>query len=189
MSAPLPTKTFDDVCSRCGPVLSAVRVWMLAVLACLLAGVSVAAQDASPTLPRVAQEQMDSLASRVAEQIRQSKIDPAYPKILVIDFSNAGDKQFSKLGTLLADDLAQFLSGYASGFQVQDRKSFSEYLKQNWMGLDDLQSESVCLTLARSMGGAGVLRGTIEMDANQQLRVNLRIDGIGSDWSGDAQFP
>jgi TonB family protein len=188
MSAPLPTKTFDDVCSRCGPVLSAVRVWMLAVLACLLAGVSVAAQDASPTLPRVAQEQMDSLASRLADEIRQSKIDPAYPKILVIDFSNAGDKQFSRLGTLLADDLAQALSNYASGFQVQDRKVFNEYLKQNWMGLSDLQGEAVCVALARSMGGAGVVRGTIETDAAQQLRISVRTDGLGPSWSGEAQF-
>ncbi|HZV87723.1 MAG TPA: energy transducer TonB [Candidatus Binatus sp.] len=132
---------------------------------------------------------MDSLASRVAEQIRQSKIDPAYPKILVIDFSNASDKQFSKLGSMLADDLAQSLAGFASGFQVEDRKSFNAYLKENWMGLEDLQSEAVCLTLARSMGGAGVVRGTIDAGANQELRVSLRIDGLGSTWSGDAELP
>jgi TonB family protein len=168
--------------------LGRIGLLLIAALACSLSSVSAAAQDSAPALPRTAQDQMDSLASRVAEQIRQSKIDPAYPKILVIDFSNAGGKQFSKLGTLLADDLAQSLSGYASGFQVQDRKAFSEYLKQNWMGLDDLQSEAVCLTLARSMGGAGVVRGTIETDAIQELRISLHIDGIGSDWSGDAQF-
>ncbi len=132
---------------------------------------------------------MDSLASRLAGQIRQSKIDPAYPKILVIDFSNAGDKQFSKLGTLLADELAQSLAGFASGFQVQDRKEFSAYLKENWMGLEDLQNEVVCLTLARSMGGAGVVRGTIETEANQRLRISLRTDGLGTNWSGEAEFP
>jgi len=131
---------------------------------------------------------MDSLASRVAEQIRQSKIDPAFPKILVMDFSNSDDKQFSKLGTLLADDLARSLTGFASGFQVQDRKSFNAYLKENWMGLDDLQSEAVCLTLARSMGGAGVVRGTIETNAAQQLRISVRIEGLGQSWSGDAQL-
>jgi TonB family protein len=189
MWASLLKKTFSIVCPGIiACVLGPLCALMPAVLMCSL-GAATAARDEAPALPRAAQEQMDSLASRVAEQIRQSKIDPAYPKILVIDFSNASDKQFSKLGALLADDLAQSLSGYASGFQVQDRKSFSEYLKQNWMGLDDLQSEAVCLTLARSMGGAGVVRGTIETDANQQLRVSLRIDGIGSDWSGDAQFP
>ena len=190
MWASLLKKTFSVVCpGTIARILGSPSALMTALLVCSLLGASAADRDEAPALPRAAQEQMDSLASRVAEQIRQSKIDPAYPKILVIDFSNASDKQFSKLGTLLADDLAQSLSGYASGFQVQDRKSFSEYLKQNWMGLDDLQSEAVCLTLARSMGGAGVVRGTIETDANQQLRVSLHIDGIGSDWSGDAQFP
>jgi len=56
------------------------------------------------------------------------------------------------------------------------------------MGLEDLQSEAVCLTLARSMGGAGVVRGTIEADAAQQIRINVRTDGLGSPWSGEAQF-
>jgi TonB family protein len=165
------------------------RVLLVAALACSLLATTSAAQEPASALPRAAQEQMDFLASRVAEQIRQSKIDPAFPKILVIDFLNASDKQFSKLGTVLADDLAQSLSGVASGFQVQDRKSFNAYLKENWMGLDDLQSEAVCLTLARSMGGAGVVRGTIETDADHQMRVRLRIDGLGQAWSGDVQFP
>jgi TonB family protein len=162
---------------------------IIAVMLVSVLSVSTAARDEAPALPRAAQEQMDSLASHVAEQIRQSKIDSAFPKIFVIDFSNASDKQFSKLGTLLADDLALSLAGYASGFQVQDRKSFNDYLKENWMGLDELQSEAVCLTLARSMGGAGVVRGTIETDAKQQLRISVNIDGLGITWSGEAEFP
>ena len=159
---------------------------MMAVLACSLGSVCTA-QD-GPPLPRAAQDQMDSLASRAADQIRQSKLDPAFPKVFVIDFSNATDRQFSKLGSVLADDFAQSLAGVASGFQVEDRKSFYEYLKENWMGLDDLQSEVASLTLARSMGGAGVIRGTIEAEANQQLRIRLRTDGFGAAWTGDAQF-
>jgi TonB family protein len=162
---------------------------LIAMIMSSLFSASTATREDAPALPRAAQEQMDSLASRVAEQIRQSKIDPALPKIFVIDFSNAGDKQFSKLGSLLADDLAQSLAGLASDFQVQDRKAFNAYLKENWMGLEELQSEAVCLTLARSMGGAGVVRGTIEADANQQLRISVSIDGLGTTWSGDAQFP
>jgi TonB family protein len=189
MRASLAKKTFTDVCSDSSSVLSAVAVLMIAALGCAFAGVPAAAQDASPLLPRIVQEQMDSLASRVAEQIRQSKIDPALPKIFVIDFSNASDRQFSKLGSILADDLAQSLSSLASGFQVEDRKEFSAYLKENWMGLDDLQNEVVCLTLARSMGGSGVVRGTIETDVNQQLRIRLRTEGIGLAWTGDAQVP
>ena len=170
-------------------VFVALAAGMIALLACETAGASSVAQDASPASSRIVRDQMDSLASRLAEQIRQSKIDPAYPKILVIDFSNASDKQFSILGALLADELAQALAGFASGFQVQDRKEFSAYLKENWMGLEDLQNEFVCLTRARSMGGAGVVRGTIEIEANQRLRISLRTDGLGTSWSGEAEFP
>jgi TonB family protein len=190
MWASLRKKTSFAVCL--GSALRAMGPLSALIITVMLVSVlsaSTAARDEAPALPRAAQEQMDSLASRVAEQIRQSKIDTAFPKIFVIDFSNAIDKQFSKLGTLLADDLALSLAGYASGFQVQDRKSFNDYLKENWMGLDELQSEAVCLTLARSMGGAGVVRGTIETDAKQQLRISVIIDGLGTTWSGDAEFP
>ncbi len=187
--APLLRKTSSVVClGGIARALEALSALLFAAMMWLFTA-SAAAREDAPALPRAAQEQMDSLASRVAEQIRQSKIDPEFPKIFVIDFSNAADKQFSKLGTLLADDLAQSLAGAASGFQVEDRKSFNAYLKENWMGLEELQSEAVCLTLARSMGGAGVVRGTIETDANQQLRISLSIDGLGTTWSGDAQFP
>lgn len=183
-------KTFTEVCrGRASFVLRVVGALMMAVLTCSFFSSSVCAQDGAPALPRIAQDQVDALASRVAAQIRQSKIDPALPKVFVIDFSSTGGKQFSKLGSMLADDFARSLSGFASGFQVEDRKSFSAYLKENWMGLEDLQSEAVCLTLARSMGGAGVIRGTMETDANQQLRINLRTDGLGPAWSAEAQFP
>jgi TonB family protein len=190
MWASLLKKTSSVAClGGISRVLEALSALLIAATMCFLFAASAVAREDAPALPRAAQEQMDSLASRVAEQIRQSKIDPAFPKIFVIDFSNARDKQFSKLGTLLADDFAQSLAGLASDFQVQDRKAFNAYLKENWMGLEELQSEAVCLTLARSMGGAGVVRGTIESDANQQIRISVSIDGLGTTWSGDAQFP
>lgn len=190
MCAPLPRKAFHSVYAvDFKRKLSHVRLLLLGALASLCLSAGAAAQDSPPGLPAAAQAQINSLASRVAAQIRGSKIDPALPKVFVIDFSNAGGTQFSRLGSILADDFAQTLSGFASGFQVEDRKAFSAYLKENWMGLDDLESEAVCLTLARSMGGAGVVRGTIETNANEQLRVSLTLDGIGPGWTGDAQFP
>ena len=179
-----------DLChGRFLRALGILAAGMIALLACGAGGAASAVQDVSPTSSRIVQDQMDSLASRLAEQIRQSKIDRALPKIFVIDFSNASDRQFSKLGSLLADDLAKSLSSFASDFQVEDRKEFNAYLKENWMGLDDLQNEVVCLTLARSLGGSGVVRGTMETDANQQLRIRLRTDGLGPAWTGEAQFP
>ncbi|MGB2623761.1 MAG: energy transducer TonB [Candidatus Acidiferrum sp.] len=162
---------------------------VIAVVACSLLGTPAAAQDPPPALPPAAQAQLDSLASRVAAQVRASKIDPALPKVFVMDFSDASGARFSKLGSLLADNFADSLTAFASGFQVENRRSFSAYLKENWMGPDDLRDEAVCLTLARSMGGAGIVRGTIETDANQKLRVSVNIDGIGPAWTADAQFP
>jgi TonB family protein len=185
----LPKKTISEVCS--GRVWAAARLvgaLLIVLLSCSGFSYSAEKQDDAPVFPRDTQDQLNGLASRVADHIRNSKIDPAFPKIFVIDFTNAGDKQFSKLGSVLADDLAQSLSGFASGFQVEDRKSFNDYLKENWMGLDDLESEVVCVTLARSMGGAGVVRGNIETEANQQLRITLQVDGMGPAWSADIQL-
>jgi TonB family protein len=190
MRASLQKKTLSDVCpSSSSLVFGAALLLLIAVLACSLSSASAPAQDSAPALPRIAQDQMDALASRVAEQIRQAKIDPALPKVFVIDFSNASDRQFSKLGSILADDLAVSLSSFASGFQVEDRQAFNAYLKENWMGLGDLKNEVICLTLARSMGGAGIVRGTIETDATQQLRLSVHTDGLGPSWSGEAQLP
>jgi hypothetical protein len=189
MWASLQKKTFSVVCpGTMRRVLGLLGTLLIVLVMISVCSGSAAERDEAPALPRVAQEQLDSLASRVAEQIRLSKIDPAFPKIFVIDFSNASDKQFSKLGTLLADDLALSLAGDASGFQVQDRKSFNAYLKENWMGLEELQIEAVCLTLVRFMGGAGAVRGSIETDANQQLRISVSIDGLGTTWSGMHSF-
>lgn len=190
MRASLQKKTLSDVCpSSSSLVLGAALLLLIAVLACSLSSASAPAQDSAPALPRIAQDQMDALASRVAEQIRQAKLDPALPKVFVIDFSNASDRQFSKLGSILADDLAVSLSSFASGFQVEDRQAFNAYLKENWMGLGDLKNEVICLTLARSMGGAGIVRGTIETDATQRLRLSVHTDGLGPSWSGEAQLP
>jgi TonB family protein len=190
MWAPLEKKICSTLCSprrtsRSGPIAAL----LVAMLASLYFDATAAPQDSVPTLPGSVQTEPDALGSRLAEHIRDLKIDSSLPKVLVIDFPNTGDKQFSKLGTILADGVAQSLANSAIGFQVQDRKLFAAYLKENWMGLDDLQSEGVCLTLARSRGGAGVVRGTLEAEANQQLRISLQLEGIGPAWSGDVQFP
>src|SRR5216684_844377 len=79
------------------------------LLAALFAGSAsrpTRAQDKELVLPRVAQDQ--------------------------IDFSNASDKQFSSLGTLLADNLSGSLSAREDGFAVQDRGSLRSYIEENW---------------------------------------------------------
>jgi len=122
MWASLAKKTSVDLCSR-SRVSIGLAAFLIAALAYPLAANPALAQDTFPTLPRIVQDQMNSLASRLAEEIRQSKIDPAYPKILILDFSNAGGKQFSKLGTLLADKLAESLAGW--GWKICRARRFA----------------------------------------------------------------
>jgi TonB family protein len=157
-------------------------------VACFFFAISAAAQD-SAGISSAGQAPLDALAGRIAGHIRSADLDPQMRRIFVIDFSNAGDKHFSKLGAVLADDFAKSISHVASGFEVADRAAFADYLKENWIGLDDLQSLGVCLTLVRSMGGAGVIRGTLQADGNQQLKLSIELQGVGPVWTGDAEIP
>lgn len=167
---------------------AAVLVAGLMIFAGLFPSPATAAQNSAPIPPAV-QAQLDALASRVAEHMHDASLAPESRKIFVIDFSNAADRRFTRLGSLLADDFAKSVSSIANRFEVEDRAAFAAYLKENWIGLDDLQSQGVCLTLARSMGGAGVVFGSLEAEANQQLKINLRLEGVGPAWTGDAHLP
>src|ERR1700675_386175 len=131
---------------------------LTAALSGTLLSVSAAAQDSASRLAPNAEAQMDSLASRVAGQIHRSKIDPENTKVFVFDFSNAVDKEFSKLGRLLADRFSTALLTQADGFVVLDRQILTAYLKDNWIDQKELQSNGTAVALARSMGAAGVDR-------------------------------
>jgi len=164
---------------------------LCAILAIFAAGLSASpaiAQDGGG-FPPAAQAQFDALASRVAEHVHDVNLTPESRKIFVIDFSNASDRRFSRLGSYLADEFAKSVSRSASGFEVEDRAAFAAYLKENWMGVDDLENQGICLALARSLGGAGIVLGTLDATADRQLRVNLRLEGVGPAWSDTAQFP
>ena len=83
MWASLLKKSFFGVCVGVSGAVEALSGPLIAATIYLLFAASATAREDAPPLPRAAQEQMDSLASRVAEQIRQSKIDPEFPKIFV----------------------------------------------------------------------------------------------------------
>jgi TonB family protein len=153
------------------------------VLAGKLFCVSAAAQDSAPRLAPNREAQIDSLASRVAGQIRQSKIDPENTRVFVFDFSNARDKEFSKLGSLLADRFSTALGNQADGFVVLDRQLLTAYLKDNWIDQKEIQSNGIALALARSMGATGIVRGDLEEDPDHQLLLTLKLEGCGPAWS------
>lgn len=161
---------------------------IVALFAADLSAIPARAQDGSGIVAPAA-AQFDALASRVAEHMHDANLTPESRKIFVIDFSNAGDRRFSKLGSYLADEFAQSVAKAASGFEVEDRAAFAAYLKENWMSVDDLGNQGICLALARSLGGAGIVLGTLDTTADRQLRVQLRLEGVGPAWSDTAQFP
>ncbi len=177
-------KTFSDLCpGNSSLVLGPFGLLLTAVLAGNLLSRSAAAQDSASRLAPNAEAQVDSLASRVAGQIRRSKIDPENTKVFVFDFSNAVDKEFSKLGRLLADRFSTALLNQADGFVVLDRQILTAYLKDNWIDQKELQSNGTAVALARSMGAAGVVRGDLQEDPNHQLLLTLRLEGFGPAWS------
>jgi TonB family protein len=186
MWASLPKKTFSLVCpGRLSDPLRLFGVLLIAILACTLLAGTNAAQDAASILPRAAQDQLDALASRVAEQIRRSKIDPESTKFLVFDFSNTSHKQCSKLGAILANRFSAVLANHADGFLVLGRELLIAYLKDNWIDQRDIQGEGIELAIARSMGATGVLRGDLQEDPDNQLLLTLRLEGFGPPWSAD----
>jgi TonB family protein len=184
MWASLLKKTFSDLCpGNSSLVLGRFGLLLTAVLAGNLFCVSAAAQDSASRLAPNREAQMDSLASRVAAQIRQSKIDPENTRVFVFDFSNAVDKEFSQLGRLLADRFSTALGNQADGFVVLDRQLLTAYLKDNWIDQKEIQSNGIALALARSMGATGVVRGDLEEDPDHQLLLTLRLEGFGPAWS------
>jgi len=169
-------------------ILGPFGLLLTAVLSSNLLSVSAAAQDSRSRLAPNADVQMDSLASRVAVQIRLSKIDPENTKVFVFDFSNAVDKEFSKLGGLLADRFSTALRNQADGFVVLDRQLLTAYLKDNWIDQKAIQSNGIALALARSMGATAVVRGDLEQEPDHQLRLALRLEGFGPAWSAESLF-
>jgi TonB family protein len=175
----LQRETPLDVCrSKASRVLGAAAGLTMAVLACSLISTP-AAQDASPALPRIVQEQLDSLASHVADQIRLSKIDPEPTKFFVFDFTNASDKQCSKLGALLAEHFSSALAKHADSFVVLDHQLLTSYLKDNWIDQKEIQGLGIALALARFIGATGILRGDLREDPDNQLLLTLSLEGFG----------
>ena len=183
-------KTFSGPCAgNWSLVLGPFGILLTALLAGNLLSVSTAAQDSVSRLAPNAEAQIDSLASRVAAQIRQSKIDPENTKVFVFDFSNTVDKEFSKLGRLLADRFSTALRNQADGFVVLDRQLLTAYLKDNWIDQKEIQSNGIALALARSMGATGVVRGGLEEDPDHQALLTLSLEGSGPAWSAGSLLP
>ena len=147
------------------------------------------AQDSALALPHKADSQLDSLAIKVAVQIRQSKIEPTRMTVFVMDFSNSANKQVSTLGRALAERFSKSLASHADGFAVADRNIVSDYLRDNFIDVRDLQSKDVLLALARFLGASGIVAGDLKEDPDQKLLVTLRLEGLGAPWVAAEALP
>lgn len=147
------------------------------------------AQDSAPEFSHEIESQLDSLAVKVALQIRQSKIEPARTTVLVMDFSNSADRQVSALGRALAGRFSKFLASHADGFAVADRNLVNDYLRDNFIDIRDLQSPDVMLALARFLGASGIVVGDMREDPDHKLLLTLRLDGFGAPWAAGEALP
>jgi TonB family protein len=154
---------------------SALFLVVLALPLCL----KLSRQTSKPSFPAVVDAQVDSLAYRTAQQIPTANLDGPRPRVLVIDFTRNSFQTTSQLGALLADRFSDFLKKGSHNFDVLDRGVLPGYLKDNWINLDDLHSEQVCLMVARTLGATAIVRGDLSESTGEQLTLSLRVIGLG----------
>jgi TonB family protein len=145
---------------------------------CLFLPGSAHAQSAGFVLTEAGQAELDSLASRTAQRIREAHLEENVRAVLVMDFFRNSMGNYSHLGTLLADKFSESLAADAEGFKVLGRKTLSEYLVQNWTTLEDLQSTDVFVQIGRQIGASGVILGTIQ-EENGKLYLTLHLEAFG----------
>jgi TonB family protein len=155
-----------------------VAVRSLYVALALLIPANALSQLPDSVLSKLDEGYLDSLASHASKKIREANPDEKEPKVLVIDFFRSSPGTSSRLGTLLADRFSESLTAYATGLKILDRKILKDYLTQNWTTLEDLQSNDVCLAIARQMGATGVIIGTLSEEKGQ-LSLTIRLGGFG----------
>jgi len=149
----------------------------LSAVVCLLLPGSAHTQSADLVLTEADQAELNSLASRTVQKIREAHLEEKTPAVLVMDFFRNSMGSYSRLGTLLADEFSESLAVSAKGFKVLRRKTLSEYLVQNWTTLEDLQSTDVFFQIGRQLGASGVILGTMQ-EENGKLYLTLHLVGF-----------
>jgi TonB family protein len=149
---------------------------------------SAQAQGSDLILTRVAEAQLDSLASRVGEKIKKQYRDTSLATVLVFDFTAMPLETSSRLGTLLADRFSELLKDRGTGIEVIDRKVLKDYFKVTYTTVEDLNSNLLCLEFAKEMGATYIVRANLVEDGDRQLNVLVQILGYGPGLFDDAQF-
>jgi len=178
----IPLKAYRQIIKPRSPLL-------LFILLLTIPSISANAQSSDLVLTNVAEAQLDSLASRIAQKIGMANLEPRKPEVLVIDFAWQSPDQSSLLGTILADRFSGFLKHYSNDVNVVDRKVLDAYLRSNWSRIEDLHSASVCLAVARELGATGIIRANLIDAGNSELKISLQVSGLGPQWSDLALIP
>src|ERR1700730_17177411 len=109
-------------------ILGAVRC--LSALVCLFLPGSAHTQSAGFVLTEADQAELNSLASRTAQKIREAHLEEKAPAVLVMDFFRNSMGSYSRLGTLLAGKFSESLAASAERYKVLVRRHLVGNLNQ-----------------------------------------------------------
>jgi len=132
------------------------------------------AQEQELNLTHEAESQLDSLASRVSDKIRNSNRQDRPTKILLFDFIRVSPDQSSLLGMLLADRFADALRHYGNGMEILDRDLLKNYLEKLQTNVEDLKTNSVYLQIAEDLGATDAIRGYLSEDKGRELKLSIQ---------------
>ena len=163
---------------------AAISAFLLSGTACL----SAQAPDPDLILTGAAEIQLDSLASRIAEEIKKSDRDKAPAKVLVFDFTWETPGISSRLGTILADRFSEMLKAHGNGIEVKDRKLLKDYYNDTWTRIEDFQTDPVYLEVAQELGANEIIRANLVEEGTHQLNVLAKVTGSEPPFSDQARF-
>jgi len=146
------------------------------------------AQEPEIVLPKDVVLQLDSLASRVSDKLKESKHDKN-PKILVFDFTRENPEKSSYLGTMLADKFSELLAQHLKNVEVRDRGIIKGYLKQERSTIEEWGEDSGYSVAAQEMGATDAIRAYISESPDHQLEITLRRLGHDSEFRDETEFP
>jgi hypothetical protein len=141
-----------------------------------------------PTLREVSGVQVEACADRIADHIHAVSVKPLRPRVVVLDFSNHDSVKRSLLGVALADELAEAFGNHAKGFELIDRNKLHEYVAKHWLGDEELRNNDVTKWLGDQLQAAVIVQADLEILATGQLKMLVRVSGLGSVWSTESRI-
>jgi TonB family protein len=160
-----------------------VAAFVLVVLSVSLPANSVC-QSLDLLLNKSDKANLDLAASHVAQKIQEAKLAEGQPTVLVMDFYRGSAGTSSLLGSQLADRFSELLSDFSKEFRVLDRNILKNFLAKEWITLESLQSNGVCLRIGHEVGAIAVITGKA-FEENGFIALRIHLVGFGPDGKDD----